>query len=113
LPEHFIKQFDVDYGISGEGEAALLAIVNGLHQGKPLTKGIVMRAVPLKDIQYTRGTWGYLDHYREFGVWGNLQSKRGCNSPVFGFFRPQRAHAPRRATAILRLAHAPLPNHAF
>jgi len=79
LPEKMIELVGADYGISGEGEVAFLQLLHRLKKNLPTHQKIFFSKVPLAEIEYTRGSWGYVDEYQGIGAWGNIQSKRGCN----------------------------------
>ncbi len=81
LPEPLMRYLGADVGIVGEGEHALVRLVNDLSAGKVVPRGTVLRGCPIEDLDRLPApdrTGFDLAAYLEKGGMGNLQTKKGC-----------------------------------
>ncbi len=78
MPERIMAELGGDYGVVGEGEAAILDIARAVETGTPLAGNIVSRPAvvyPSLSVAYDRGIAGF---YLKNGGMLNIQTKRGC-----------------------------------
>jgi radical SAM superfamily enzyme YgiQ (UPF0313 family) len=81
MPEAFMKELDADYVITGEGEAALLSLIEDLEAGRPVKEGIIRSDGRRSDLWtgiVPDRTLFDVDKYYEHGGMLNIQTKRGC-----------------------------------
>jgi len=92
MPGEFLARLDVDYGVVGEGERAMVELVDLLAAGPPgpsdtLPAGVVTAAEPHRSRPQRRDDWTTLrparrhfsaDDYYEKGGMLSLQTRRGC-----------------------------------
>lgn len=89
MPAEFLEALDVDYGVVGEGEVAMVELADALGDGglgSTLPRGVVTRRQPLTTPRREEG-WGRIrprrhhfsaDDYYERGGMLNVQTRRGC-----------------------------------
>lgn len=76
-PTSILREVGADALVAGEGESALLTVLQRVDAGLPL-ESIMRGDVHLDGLKYQRGAWGYVKEYVARGAEGNLQTKRGC-----------------------------------
>lgn len=76
-PAAVMKHSDADFGIAGEGESAILDLVDAIANGTPPPRGTVLRkpAATLAGARYSRQIAAYYDRETHNIP---LQTKRGC-----------------------------------
>ena len=74
------KALGADYGLRGDGESLLPALLTGISQGAPVSDGVVHGAVGLGEPQ-PASRRAFVDNARYFrvGGQGGIETKRGCN----------------------------------
>jgi len=88
-PQELLRHLDVDFGIVGEGEEALLKFVRSLEKGEPISPSPYLLAKekpfpPLIEgarvfpVQSPDRSFFDTHRYLEEGGMGNIQTKRGC-----------------------------------
>ncbi len=86
MPAECMKALDIDYGVIGEGEGAMVLLVRHLKGETGLPDGIVAREGPLKPpsrsaqwqtIRPDRRLFNIKEYYNVGGML-NIQTKRGC-----------------------------------
>jgi radical SAM superfamily enzyme YgiQ (UPF0313 family) len=81
LPGPLMRYLGADVGIVGEGEHALVRLVNDLSSGKVVPRGTVLQGDPIPDLdrlpEPDRSGFD-LAAYLEKGGMGNIQTKKGC-----------------------------------
>ena len=81
FPEEFMESLDVDYGIAGEGEIALLELLEKLESGDFPTEKIIFHAQGGQvNLDELTPAWDLIETQRYFHDGGslNIQTKRGC-----------------------------------
>jgi len=87
MPNEILEYLGADFGIVGEGEAAIVALLDRIEKekqtGHPLSKGIIrdqdIGIIQKLDAQPVPDRSGFDSAaYLRFGGMGNLQTKRGC-----------------------------------
>ncbi len=86
LPEEFMKNLKIDYGIVGEGEGSLLSLIDYLQNGGELPDSVITNhklcGVPSRDPNWKeiiplRSVFSTKDYYEKGGML-NIQTRRGC-----------------------------------
>lgn len=80
MPEHILQAIGADYGIAGEGEQAVLELVETLAKGEKPADKILRSSQPLtgKSIKGAAYEPELISFYQEQGCIMPLQTKRGC-----------------------------------
>ena len=80
FPEEFIEKLGVDYGIAGEGEIALLELLEKLANGEQPEQIIYHAQSGQVNLDHLTPAWDLLETKRYFKDGGslNIQTKRGC-----------------------------------
>ncbi|MEW5801739.1 MAG: radical SAM protein [bacterium] len=89
-PQALLKYLDLEIGIIGDGEMAMAELLRRLSEGKPYDDipGLMLRGKPAEpwkvpDLTDFPKPWRQAGHCAQYatinaGIWGNIQSKRGC-----------------------------------
>jgi len=78
MPERIMAELAGDYGVVGEGEAAVVEIARAVEEGRELSPPIISSAIasyPRLAVSYEPSV---VDFYLKNGGMLNLQTKRGC-----------------------------------
>ncbi|MEG1371055.1 MAG: lipid biosynthesis B12-binding/radical SAM protein [Mucinivorans sp.] len=81
FPEVFIRELGADYGIAGEGEAALSELILALSAGQQIAK--TPHLIPRDGVKYIKSPQAVYEpqlveyYWKESGML-NIQTKRGC-----------------------------------
>ncbi len=80
MPEEILEYLGCDYGVVGEGEGLICALVEGLAAGRPMLRLSSGETIPLigAEIGSPRYVQEFVDFYLEQSGQINLQTKRGC-----------------------------------
>jgi radical SAM superfamily enzyme YgiQ (UPF0313 family) len=86
MPEDFMKELDIDYGIVGEGEVSFIDLIRYLQKEGDLpdavvkdkkTDGIPCINMKWKNLRPARSLFSIKDYYEKGGML-NMQTRRGC-----------------------------------
>lgn len=86
MPDKFMNALNIDYGVVGEGESAMVQLISYISNGGVLPRGIVtpqgQQAMPCRDASWgrvkpLRTIFNVKDYYDKGGML-NIQMKRGC-----------------------------------
>lgn len=86
MPDEFMSNLDIDYGIVGEGEAAIVRLMKYLSVGGSLPQGVVTpingnnrpyRSAEWKTLIPGRDLFNANEYYEKGGML-NVQTRRGC-----------------------------------
>jgi lipid biosynthesis B12-binding/radical SAM protein len=80
MPELILKKVGGDYGIVGEGERAMVSLVERIASGSPPEKGTIITAPKLKSGEILAADYDseILNFYLARGKTASVQTKRGC-----------------------------------
>lgn len=80
MPEEILAFLGADYGVVGEGERAICALIEGLEKGFPPAAAIMRQDAPLKGMEMRTPLWekALVEFYITRSGMINLQTKRGC-----------------------------------
>lgn len=86
MPEQFMKNLNIDYGVAGEGEATIVNLMRYLSEGGHLPDGVItttmnsakpLRSMDWKRLRPLREVFNIKDYYEKGGML-NIQTRRGC-----------------------------------
>jgi radical SAM superfamily enzyme YgiQ (UPF0313 family) len=84
MPEAFINTLNIDYGIVGEGESAVVQLMRYIDKGGKIPHGVVtprkLKVSPCREKTWIRPLRNFFNvkEYYERGGMLNIQLKRGC-----------------------------------